>query len=158
MGDWQEFILADCIIKMNQGVNTTTEKVNYTECGIKVIRAKNILDYKIDFEDVVFINNETYNRLSINVKPKSNDVLYTNIGSQLGSAALVKIKDPFITAWNVLRIQTNLGKLSPLYLVYLLNNPNVKEDIRGYDSSSTMPFVSGKVLGAMKISLPPLPE
>lgn len=158
MSEWKEFTLADCINKMNQGVNTTTEKVSYTESGIKVIRAKNILDYKIDFEDIVFINNETYDRLSINVKPKKNDVLYTNIGSQLGSAALVTIDDDFITAWNVLRIQTNSSKLSPLYLVYLLNNPNIREDIRGYDSSSTMPFVSGKVLGAMKITIPPLPE
>jgi type I restriction enzyme S subunit len=158
MSEWKETNLADCIDKMNQGVNTTTEKVFYTNSGIKVIRAKNIFDYKIDFDDVVFIDNKTYDRLSTNVKPKRGNVLYTNIGSQLGSAALVKSDEHFITAWNVLRIQTNSNKLNPIYLVYFLNNPSTKEDIRGYDSSSTMPFVSGKVLGAMKILIPPLPE
>ena len=154
MSEWQEYKLDDLIKTKNQGVNTTTEKVNYVNSGIKVIRAKNIRDYKIDFDDIVYIDEDTFERVRENVKPKKGDILFTNIGSQLGSAALITYDDRFIIAWNALRIVVDDTKIEANFLVYLLNSPSYKSLIRGLDSSSTMPFVSGKVLGALKFKVP----
>lgn len=158
MSQWKEYKLGELFAESNQGVNTTTEKVKYSESGVKVIRAKNIFDYKIDFENVVFVSDETFKKLKQPVKPRIGDVLFTNIGSQLGSAALVKNAEPFAIAWNVFRISADTNELNAAFLMYLLNNPETKYFIKNLDSSSTMPFVSGGVLRTLEFTLPPLPE
>ena len=158
MGEWKEYKLGDLFDKSNQGVNTTTEKVKYSESGIPVIRAKNIHAYKIDFDDITYVKESTFQDLKPTVKPVINDVLYTNIGSQLGNAALVKSSGDFLIAWNVFRITPIEKLLHPIFLVYLFNNPETKEFIENLDSSSTMPFVSGGVLRTLEFLIPPLSE
>ena len=69
--EWKEYKFKDIVKSRNQGVNTTTEKVEYVSNGYKVLRAKNISDYNIDYNDVVFIDEETFNRISSNCKPKT---------------------------------------------------------------------------------------
>ena len=149
------YILNDLILSKNQGINTTTEKIKYCASGHKVLRAKNILDNKIDESDLVYIDDNTYNTSNDNYKPKIDDVLYTNIGSQFGSACVLNTNDYFIT-WNILRLVPNKKLISPLYLSYLLNSN--KERLRNLNSSSTMPFVSGNILCKEKFNIHSLEE
>lgn len=149
------YILNDLILSKNQGINTTTEKIKYCTSGHKVLRAKNILDNKIDESDLVYIDDNTYDTSNDNYKPKIDDVLYTNIGSQFGSACVLKTNDYFIT-WNILRLVPNKKLISPLYLSYLLNSN--KERLRNLNSSSTMPFVSGNILCKEKFNIHSLEE
>lgn len=144
------YSLNDLIISKNQGINTTTEKIKYSINGHKVLRAKNIFDNKIDESDLVYVDDIIYTRTNNNYKPRINDVLYTNIGSQFGNACVVKTNDYFIT-WNILRLVPNKKYILPLYLSYLLNNN--KERIRNLNSSSTMPFVSGNILCKEKFNI-----
>ena len=123
MSEWKEYKLGDFLIKTNQWVNTTTEKVKYTESGIPVIRAINIYSFKVDFNDITFVDEESYSNLKESVKPKKDDILYTNIGSQYGNAAKVIYERDFLIAWNVFLMQPNKQKINPDFLTYLLNNP-----------------------------------
>ena len=156
--DWREVNLGDLFAQSNQGVNTTTEKVEYSDDGLIVIRAKNISAYSIDYQDVVNVSEETFGKLKAAVKPKCGDILFTNIGSQLGSAALIKNNSKFIIAWNVFRIVPNLCKVNAKFLESFLNSEETGNLVRGLNASSTMPFISGKVLRSIKLNLPPLPE
>ncbi len=153
--EFTEYILDDLVIR-NQGVNTTTEKVSYSDKGYPVIRATNISQYNIDEQNIVYVDRDTFERIKHPCKPKFNDILYTNIGSQLGNAAKVKINYDFVIAWNVLRLQTN-ELIDTDFMVYTLNSLYYKQYITSLNSSSTMPFVSGKVLGKVKFQLPSLP-
>jgi type I restriction enzyme S subunit len=156
--EWKEYSLDEVILNSNQGVNTTTENVEYSANGSNVIvRAKNISDYNIDLNDIVCVDDDTFNRLKPTVKPDIGDVLYTNIGSKMGSAAKVKTSS-FAIAWNVFRIAVKEEKIDSDYLVYWLNDKSRKNYILNLNSSSTMPFVSGKVLRSMNIELPPVQE
>ena len=157
MSDWVEKALDEVILKRNQGVNTTTEKVKYSEAGIKVIRANNISQGRIDYTDCVFVDDETYARIKEPCKPKKGDILYTNIGSQFGNAAKVEVDFEFTIAWNVLRIQPS-DSVDSDFLVYLLNNPMNKKYIQSLNSSSTMPFVSGKDIGKTTFKFPEINE
>jgi len=150
--------LKGVLIKHNQGVNTTTEKVKYSTSGIPVIRAQNISVGNIDFFDIVKIDEETFLRLSNDVKPKVGDILYTNIGSRMGLAARVEKKLDFIIAWNVLRMVVNEDIINSNFLTSFLNNPVTKQLIVNRNSSSTMPFVSGGAIDNLDLLLPPLPE
>lgn len=151
--EFTKFTLDELIEKRNQGVNTTTEKVTYSESGIPVIRANNISQGRIDFSDIVYVDQKTFSRIKEPCKPKKGDILYTNIGSQFGNAAIVSIDFQFAIAWNVLRLQPKENIYSD-FLVYLLNNPNSKSYIRALNSSSTMPFVSGTAIGKVQFSVP----
>ena len=151
--DWIERTLDDLILKRNQGVNTTTEKVEYAEKGIIVIRANNIGQAGIDFSNVAYVDETTFKRIKSPCKPKTGDILYTNIGSQLGNAVKVDVDFEFSIAWNVLRIQPSKD-IDADFLVYLLNNPKQKQYIKSLNSSSTMPFVSGKELGNVSFLVP----
>lgn len=153
--EWNLIKLDDLLVKRNQGVNTTTEKVKYTESGIPVIRAQNITSFGLDFTELTYVSEDTFKRVRIECKPKINDVLFTNIGSQFGTACKVKTEFPFLIAWNVLRLQTN-NDILPDFLVHYLNNPNTRAFIRSLNSSSTMPFVSGSIIGSIKLNIPPL--
>ncbi|MDF1866673.1 MAG: restriction endonuclease subunit S [Saprospiraceae bacterium] len=156
--NWKTFKLGELLVSKNQGVNTTTEKVKYSESGIKVIRAKNISDYKIDFEDITYVNKSTFERVRSNCKPLKGDILYTNIGSQMGSAVIVPTTQEFMIAWNVLRMTPDKKKVNCTFLAYLFNENSKKTYIRNLNSSSTMPFVSGKVLEKIEFKIPELNE
>jgi type I restriction enzyme S subunit len=155
---WRAYSIKDIIKFKSQGVNTTTEKVKYSQYGIKVIRAKNIDDYTIDYDDVVYVEDETYSRLSNNNKPQKNDILYTNIGSKFGSAAIIKSSDKILIAWNVLRIVVNESLVNNHFLMYVLNCPFYKNKLLALNSSATMPFINGKSIDGFEIKVPPLEE
>lgn len=156
--DWDILSLDSFLIKKNQGVNTTTEKVSYSESGIPVVRANNISAYKIDYDDLVYVDEVNYSRIRIECRPQNGDVLYTPIGSQFGSAALVKDNKDFGIAWNVMRMQPDNEKINSCFLEYLLNNPENRFRIRALNASSTMPFVSGVELGKTKFIIPTINE
>lgn len=138
-----KYQLNDLIISKNQGVNTTVEKIKYSKIGHIVLRAKNILEDRLDLLDVVYIDDNTYNYSNDSFKPHIDDILYTNIGSQFGNACVLKNNEYYIT-WNILRLVPNKKLIYPKYLAYLLNYN--KERLRSLNSSSTMPFVSGAIL------------
>ena len=138
-----KYQLNDLIISKNQGVNTTVEKIKYSKIGHIVLRAKNILEDRLDLLDVVYIDDNTYNCSNDSFKPHIDDILYTNIGSQFGNACVLKNNEYYIT-WNILRLVPNKKLIYPKYLAYLLNYN--KERLRSLNSSSTMPFVSGAIL------------
>jgi type I restriction enzyme S subunit len=150
--------LNDLCEKKNQGVNTTVEKVKYSKSGYPVIRAKNIGENKINFEDIVYVDETTFRNIRTDCKPLYGDVLYTNIGSHFGCAAVVKTNVPFVIAWNVLRIQPRKDRIVSDFLCYLLNSKANKLRITSLNSSSTMSFVNGEELGKIEFVVPALLE
>jgi type I restriction enzyme S subunit len=152
--DIREF--ARVVKDSNQGVNTTTEKVTYSESGITAIRSNNVEENRLDMRDKKFVSREMYNRLTDKVKPRLNDVLYCNIGSKLGAAAVVTTDDEMLITWNVLRISVKATSLMPKYFSYLLNSN--RKGLRGVATESTMPFISSKVLSKYEFIIPPLSE
>jgi type I restriction enzyme S subunit len=151
---WEVKRLDDVLEFKNQGVNTTTEKVKYSENGIPVIRANNITDNYIDTKNIVYVDAKTFSRVRLQCKPLKRDILFTNIGSQLGSASLSYLNFEYVIAWNVMRICVNENIYSPELLVTFFNDKGKRFEIRNLNSSSTMPFVSGKVLGGLNIIIP----
>lgn len=61
----------------------------------------------------------------------------------------------FIIAWNVLRLQPS-NNVNARYLCYVLSDESVRKKMLSLNSSSTLPFVSGKEFGKVEIPLPDL--
>jgi len=151
---WEVKSLDDILKFKNQGVNTTTEKVKYSVSGTPVIRANNISKNYIDISNLVYVDDATYSKIRVQCKPEKNDILFTNIGSQLGNASISYFDFKYTIAWNVLRLKVNENLYTPELLVTFFNNPIKRKELQNLNSSSTMPFVSGKVLGQIKLIIP----
>lgn len=149
-----KYKLADVLKNKTQGVNTTTDKIKYVDIGYKIVQAKNIEEYNVTFDENNYIDEETFNRVKENHKLHKGDVLYTNIGSQLGNSALYNSDEKAIITWNVMKLIPNEKLISSGFLCYLLNYNKLK--IKTLNSSSTMPFVSGKELMNFEINIPAL--
>lgn len=149
-----KYKLADVLKNKTQGVNTTTDKIKYVDIGYKIVQAKNIEEYNVTFDENNYIDEETFNRVKENHKLHKGDVLYTNIGSQLGNSALYNSDEKAIITWNVMKLIPNEKLISSEFLCYLLNYNKLK--IKTLNSSSTMPFVSGKELMNFEINIPAL--
>ncbi|HIF9352605.1 TPA: restriction endonuclease subunit S [Photobacterium damselae] len=153
---WEKYPLSDLLKSSNQGINTTTEKVEYSESGIPAIRSNNVSEGRFDLSDKKFVTEEEYSRFSKKFKPEFGDILYCNIGSNLGSACVNFEKHPFLITWNVFRAVPNQNVLLPQFGALLLNWN--RRDLRRFATESTMPFISSKELLKYKFTIPPLPE
>lgn len=153
---WEVLNFSQIIQSANQGVNTTTENVTYSCSGIKACRSNNIDENSFNWNDKKFVNQSTFDRLTDKFKPKLNDVLYCNIGSNLGAAAVVETSGDFMITWNVLRITPKNSKVSPYFLSHSLNS--LRQELRDFATESTMPFISSKALSKFKFKIPPLNE
>ncbi len=153
---WEVLNFSKIIHSSNQGVNTTTEKVTYSSAGIRACRSNNIEENSFDWSDKKFVNQSTFDRLNDKFKPKLKDVLYCNIGSNLGSSAVVETTDDLIITWNVLRLTTENSKVSPYFFSHSLNSS--RKELRDFATESTMPFISTKALSKFKFRIPPLDE
>lgn len=153
---WLNLSFQDIILKSNQGVNTTTEKVEYSNSGYIVVRSNNISENKISFEDVKYVDEDTFKKIKSPCKPIKGDILYCNIGSALGSAALFELNKEIVINWNVFRIQPNTSIVDNFFLTQYLNR--IRKIMRGFATESTMPFISSKAFNLVKFTIPTLPE
>lgn len=149
-----KYKLIDLLDFKTQGVNTTTDHISYVEKGYKIVQVKNIAPYNITFDESNFVDEETFSRIKGNHKLHKGEVLYTNIGSQLGNSAIYEFDDESIITWNVMKLIPNKDIIDNYYLCYLLNSN--KPYIKALNTSSTMPFVSGKALMNVEFEVPDL--
>ena len=149
-----KYKLIDLLDFKTQGVNTTTDHISYVEKGYKIVQAKNIAPYNITFDESNFVDEKTFSRIKDNHKLHKGEVLYTNIGSQLGNSAIYEFDDEAIITWNVMKLIPNKDIIDNNYLCYLLNSN--KPYIKALNTSSTMPFVSGKALMNVEFEVPDL--
>lgn len=155
-GEWKNLKFPEMIVKSNQGVNTTTEKVEYSNSGYTVVRSNNISENDISFEEVKYVDEETFKKIKSSCKPKKGDILYCNIGSALGSAALYLLDDDIIINWNVFRIQPDFSIVDNFFMTQELNR--IRKTMRRFATESTMPFISSKAFNFIKFNIPTLPE
>jgi type I restriction enzyme S subunit len=151
---WEVKYFSEVIINLNQGVNTTTEKVTYSKSGVPAIRSNNVKENRLDMSNKKFVSLDIFNQLSNKVKPNANDILYCNIGSDLGAASVVTTNENFLITWNILRITANIDIVLPKFFSYLLNSN--RKELRKVATESTMPFISSKVLSKFQFIIPPV--
>lgn len=150
----KKYKLSDLLATKTQGVNTTTDNIKYVDNGIRIIQAKNISKYEYTFDNENYVSDKTYLKMKENHKLHNGEVLFTNIGSQLGNSVVYDSEEPAIITWNVLKLIPN-HLINNYFLCYYLNYRS--NYIKTLNSSSTMPFVSGQVLLNMECEIPDLP-
>jgi type I restriction enzyme, S subunit len=154
--EWEFKKFQDFTNKYNQGVNTTTEEIKYSDEGtFPIIRAGEVGKGSLKFDSVVWVDKENEYKIKNSCKPIKGDVLYANIGANLGTACLVETSRSFGIAWNVFRIQLK-EKINRKFFVYQLNCEWIKRIVWSKVKTATVPFISGKQISSIDFINPPI--
>lgn len=137
-------------INGDRGKNYPSIK-DFVQKGIPFINAGHIVENRLNFENMNYINEEKYEILGSG-KIKKNDIVYCLRGS-LGKNAIVEIdKGAIASSLVILRPKKNLVNTD--YLFRYLNSKEIQEQINRANNGSSQPNLSATSVKEFKIFLP----
>ena len=89
---------------------------------------------------------------------RKGDLLIARLGDPLCKACVFPLDGLYITAVDVAILRIGSDVVNPKYLIYLLNSPWFKDQVKQYESGTTRKRISRKNLGRIEMIFPPLPE
>lgn len=133
-----------------------TKYVNYSNEGkIPAIRGINIKNGRFNFEDVKYIDDSDFSKLSRS-KLLPQDIVFTYVGT-IGHAAIVPNDTSWYLAPNVAKIRST--NVYPDFLLQILTNPTFKrKEIFSWITTSSQPALSMANIRNFKLYLPSILE
>ena len=152
--NWEEKKLGDIVNGFKYGVS---DKCDYKNDGIPVLRIPNVGDGTIDFTDLKYSER---NNIEENYIVKENDILIIRSnGSRelVGKSALYNNTDKQFSYGSFLIKITPSEVVNPKYLVTFLNSDDARNQMfNKAKSSSGIHNINTKELSEIKLKLPPL--
>ncbi|MBS3149174.1 restriction endonuclease subunit S [Candidatus Woesearchaeota archaeon] len=133
-----------------------TRPMPHLKKGIPIITSKNVMTGSIDFLNVDYTDEKSFNELSNKDKPIKGDILYTKDG-RIGEAALVEDDREFCISQAVAVLRPNKEEINPTFFERLLNSNNFKKLIERQAYGVALKHISITKLKREKIISPPIP-
>ena len=147
---WGKKTLNDVCSKITDGTHDTPKRL--TE-GIKFITGKHIRPFFIDYDHSDYVSENVHKEIYARCNPQKGDVLYTNIGSGVGTAAVNTVDYEF-SMKNVALLKPS-KVLNGIYLQFVLNDIHFKSVVLPtYLAGGAQSFLSLKQIKSMLIPLP----
>ncbi len=89
---------------------------------------------------------------------QKGDILIARLGEPLCKACIFPLEGLYITSVDVAVLRIGSEIVNPKYLVYLLNSPWFKDQVKQYESGTTRKRISRKNLDRIEMKFPSLPE
>ena len=153
---WEHTVLKDLVDGFKYG---TSEKSDYNNSGIPVLRIPNVILNKVDFLDLKYLVTETIDP-SLEIIEDDILIIRSNGSRDLvGKCALVPNLDVKYTfASYLIRIRAN-GKVLPKFLMQFLNSSKAREQLFNKSKSSAgINNINSKELGSISLMIPTIPE
>lgn len=157
MESWKKKRLSDVVTEFKYG---TSEKSDYNNKGIPVLRIPNIGDNGIDLSDIKYLNHRNVDSES---QIHEGDILIIRSnGSRdlVGKAVLVpELGCEYAYASFLIRAKPNHSIINAHYLTIFLNSTDARGQMfRRAKSSAGINNINTKELGAISLTVPSLPE
>ena len=150
---WESYVLSEVCSKITDGTHDTPRRL---KAGVKFITGKHIRPYFVDFENSDYVSQEVHETIYKRCNPELGDILYTNIGVNLGTAAKNNMDYEF-SMKNVALLKYNRDYLNGSYLEFMLNSPNMKKEvIRIASLGGAQKFLSLTQIRNLSVLIPPL--
>lgn len=142
------------LAKIGDGAHASLKRINK---GIPYLTAKNISKSGIDYKNINYISEETYNKYfkdtsNALTQPKKDDILYSIIGS-IGAVYVVRDEKIGISS-SVAILRADKSKILPEYLAYYMNGPVFDTNIQAVRGGVAQGFMSLAKLGSIIIKYP----
>ncbi len=150
---WKTSELSE-ISRIGDGAHASLKR---TESGIPYLTAKNITKSGIDYSNVDYISEETYNKhfrkkSNALTQPQKDDILYSIIGS-IGGVYVVRDEKIGISS-SVAIFRTNSDIVLPQYLAYFIKSASFDAQVQAIKGGVAQGFMSLGKLGTVSISYP----
>ena len=142
------------LINGDRGKNYPSQADITDEGDIPFVNAGHLNGRKIDFEEMNYISQDKYKRLSSG-KFVKGDVLYCLRGS-LGKKAIVNDDVEGAIASSLVIIRPNYDRIDGDYLMFSLDSPSIKEQLNKANNGSSQPNLSAASVREYQIELPDL--
>lgn len=156
-GKWERRKLKYLCKLITKGTTPSTEGKEFTNFGIRFIKAENILEGRLNEFPLFFIDEETNETLKRS-KLKENDILIVIAGATIGRTAIIdKQYLPANTnqAVCILRLK---GEANPVFIRIVLSSSSIQNRIRFDSVQSAQPNLSMGVLGDFELPYPTTEE
>jgi type I restriction enzyme S subunit len=150
---WERKKLCDVCDKITDGTHDTPKRLTK---GVKFITGKHIKPGFIDYENSDYVDNEIHKEIYKRCNPEFGDILYTNIGANLATAAMNTVFYEF-SMKNVALLKINKQIINGYFTQYYLNDNEEKNRIvTNVGKGGAQKFLSLKLIETIPIPLPPL--
>ena len=125
-----------------------------TTHGIYLLSARNVLNHAIQLEDVDFIDQDEYDRISKRIVPREGDVLVSCSGS-VGRCCHVPagLKFQMVRSAALIRFKE---EISPLFAEYMITSDYVQEQIEAAKTASSQANLFQGKIAKLRGFVPPL--
>ena len=155
-GDWEQRKLDDVTVKIGSGKTPSGGENAYVDAGIPLIRSQNVNDNKVDFEDIVYIDEST-DKLMMNSRVFANDVLLNITGASIGRSAVYKGLDEGNVNQHVCIIRPIEG-YHPDFIQLNLASDRGQKQIKSSQTGGGREGLNFQQIGKMKFVFPTLDE
>lgn len=152
--NWRWEKLGECTIKITDGEHFRPKTVTK---GIFFLSAKDIKDDHIDFNDPLFIDEETAEKARKRCNPEINDILVVSRGAGVGRCCIVDTNKIFCLLGSVILIKTN-EKIDPKYLLNTIKSKNINYFMKRLSANTAQQALYIRDIKNLIIPIPPLPE
>ncbi len=154
--DWEQRKLSDIAVKIGSGKTPSGGKSAYVENGIPLIRSQNVNGDKVDFADIVFIDEATDESMA-NSRVYTNDVLLNITGASIGRSAVYKGLESANVNQHVCIIRPTEG-YQPDFIQLNLSSDNGQKQIDASQAGGGREGLNFQEIGKMQFSFPSLNE
>ena len=89
---------------------------------------------------------------------QKGDILIARLPEPLGRACIFPFEGKYITAVDIAIVRILRKGINPKYVMYMINSPQFRNEIKKYESGTTRKRISRKNLDRIDFDVPPLPE
>lgn len=148
---WEIKTMNEICERITDGEHITPQRTNE---GIYLLSARNIQNHKIALDDVDFIDEEEYQRISRRIRPQKGDILISCSGT-IGRVARVKDNFKFQLVRSVALVRPIIAYSHPIYLEYIFTTNLMKNQIKkAVNQSSQANLFQGKIRKLFLLSFP----
>jgi type I restriction enzyme S subunit len=154
---WEVTKLGAITTKIGSGATPRGGEQSYKAEGIALIRSLNIYDYRFEFDDLAFIDEQQAAELD-NVTVEENDILLNITGASVARCALVpSYLLPARVNQHVAIVRADPAKASPFYILDSINSESRKAQLFALARAggATREALTKSTLGNFEIILPP---
>lgn len=143
-----------CIfINGDRGKNyPSADKISKNSNGVPFINAGLLTNNTVDWENMNYISEETYNKLRAG-KIQKDDILYCLRGS-LGKHAIIDFDNKGAIASSLVILRANQNKIQPNFLLIQLGMDEIIRQQNQANNGSSQPNLSASSVKKYKIKLP----
>ncbi|MCE2061240.1 restriction endonuclease subunit S [Streptococcus thermophilus] len=155
-GEWKIIRLGKVILEAYQGINTASDKVEYSVSGIPILQAKHITNGQINYKDARYLDMDIYEHYISKYMPKKGEILFANIGT-IGPSVLVDTDEMFLIAWNILKMSIK-DNYSPVFIKITLSLLDSKHIFGRITTGNATKFINKDEIMDIRIRVPSLLE